>query len=166
MCPHTAAFAVCCLLFELMLLLCSRLAGMLRGPAHPPDMLFLDCCSPLRLRVEPKSHSLMLLYGIACLCKKSCSAADLDARYQIGKGHPHMLEKATQRLAAMFDIKQVDTAKEEQLYVFSAVEHAPKAAGRMGAVLNISAQVRTMNCMVVSVWRGPFARCQCIRPRS
>ena len=61
-----------------------------------------------------------------------------------------MLEKATQRLASMFDMQQVDTAMEEQVYVFSAVENVPMAAGRVCAVPNISAQVRTMNCMVVS----------------
>ena len=41
----------------------------------------------------------------------------------------------------MFDKKQVDTSKEEQLYMFSAVEHVPKAAGRVGVALNNSAQV-------------------------
>ena len=64
-----------------------------------------------------------------------------------------MLEKATQRLASMFDMKQVDTAKEEELYVFSAVEHVPQAAGHVGAGVKSSAQVRSTNCMSVSAWR-------------
>ena len=65
-----------------------------------------------------------------------------------------MLEKATQRLASMFDMQQADIAEEERVYVFSAVEHVPKAAGRVDAALNIPAQVSSMNCMVVTAWRG------------
>ena len=62
-----------------------------------------------------------------------------------------MLEKATQRLASMYGMTQVDTAKEEQLYVFSAVKHVPKAAARVGVALNSSVQVRsTTNCMIGS----------------
>ena len=159
-----AAFAVCCPSKQ-MLLLCSRLTGMLQEPAH-----HLTCCSFTAAALEAacvaKSHSLVLSYGSALLQQHPCSAADLEARYQIGNGHPRMLEKATQRLASMFDMKQVDTAMEEQVYVFSAVENVPMAVGRVGAVPNISAQVRTMNCMGVSACRAPHARCQYVRPRS